>query len=106
MTMQAEAPEGALDSPSGASRWGGHEPLPSVVSQYDGLSAQHLGRGVAPGGYDTCYPGCPDCVAKVEHLRADAGDPWDPEQATDDDAEIVSRMTTDGPEAAGMEGLT
>ncbi len=57
----AVLPEGALDSPSGASRRGGHEPLPSVVSQYDGLSAQHLRRGRAPGGYDTCNPGCPGC---------------------------------------------
>lgn len=56
MTMQAEAT--ATFGPF----WGGHEPLPSVVSQHDGLSAQHLGRGVAPGGYDTCYPGCPDCT--------------------------------------------
>jgi len=44
-----------------------HDVLPSIEFGYPpGLS---LGYGMAPGGYNTCYPGCPACEAQRRQLR-------------------------------------
>ena len=40
-----------------------HDVLPSVAHHYP--PDLPLGRGMAPGGYDTCYPGCPACAVET-----------------------------------------